>query len=254
MIILDKKVGETPLECLERYRASMVQSGHCPFLDMPLTYAGRLDPMAEGKLLVLTGDECKNKDPYLGLDKEYEIEILFGVETDTQDVLGKIETVCASGDATQLHLLTRSPFSLLQKYVGTFSQKYPAYSSKTIAGKALHTHAREGTLDTFEKMPERAVEIYAIDVLGTRTMTGAAIVTEILEKIALVKGDFRQEEIVSDWKIFGHENQANQFTLVRLRVTCSSGTYMRTLAKDIGTDLAMGAIAYSIKRTKIGEY
>jgi len=59
----------------------------------PLTYAGRLDPMAEGVLIILVGDECKKKQKYLGLDKEYEIEVLFGLETDTQDILGVIKRI-----------------------------------------------------------------------------------------------------------------------------------------------------------------
>jgi len=55
-----------------------------------MTYAGRLDPLAEGLLLVLTGEECKNKEKYLGLDKEYEVDVLFGFATDTYDILGKV--------------------------------------------------------------------------------------------------------------------------------------------------------------------
>ena len=55
-----------------------------------MTYAGRLDPMASGVLLVLAGEETKNKDKYLGLDKEYDFEILFGFATDTYDILGKV--------------------------------------------------------------------------------------------------------------------------------------------------------------------
>ena len=46
--------------------------------------------MASGKLLILIGDECKNQKKYFGLDKEYEFEVLFGVESDTGDVLGLI--------------------------------------------------------------------------------------------------------------------------------------------------------------------
>ena len=58
--VLNKEIGETPLECMERFRLS---KGLDPLL--PMTYAGRLDPMAEGVLLVLVGEECKNKDKYL---------------------------------------------------------------------------------------------------------------------------------------------------------------------------------------------
>ena len=53
-----------------------------------MTYAGRLDPMASGLLIVLAGEETKNKEKYLNLDKEYLFEVLFGFKTVTYDFLG----------------------------------------------------------------------------------------------------------------------------------------------------------------------
>ena len=63
-----KNLGETPLQALERFRAKMVKNGMADsaiksaWQKAPMTYAGRLDPLAEGELLILIGDECKNKD------------------------------------------------------------------------------------------------------------------------------------------------------------------------------------------------
>ena len=56
-VMLDKAVGQTPLQCMEAWRNEVGISA-----DIPLTYAGRLDPMASGKLLILVGEECKKKD------------------------------------------------------------------------------------------------------------------------------------------------------------------------------------------------
>jgi tRNA U55 pseudouridine synthase TruB len=69
MILIDKKVGETPLELINRIRIEMPE-----LKDERLSYAGRLDPMAEGQMLILVGDENDNREKYLGLDKEYEAE------------------------------------------------------------------------------------------------------------------------------------------------------------------------------------
>jgi tRNA pseudouridine55 synthase len=83
MITVYKNLGETPLQCLERYRLEAgIEAG------VPMTYAGRLDPMAEGDMIILVGEECKGKDKFLPLRKEYEMEVLLGVETDTYDLLG----------------------------------------------------------------------------------------------------------------------------------------------------------------------
>ena len=52
--------GETPLEALEAFRARNKK-----YKNEKMTYAGRLDPMAEGVLIVLVGEEVHNKEKYL---------------------------------------------------------------------------------------------------------------------------------------------------------------------------------------------
>lgn len=83
--MLEKAVGETPLSCAEAFR-----SNHPELDGVSMAYAGRLDPMASGKLLVLLGDECKNQTAYHGLDKEYEFSVLLGIGSDSHDVLGRL--------------------------------------------------------------------------------------------------------------------------------------------------------------------
>jgi tRNA pseudouridine(55) synthase len=274
--IIHKKVGETPLEAIERFRA-----GHSEYADLasvPMTYAGRLDPMAEGKLLILIGDECKNKEKYLGLDKEYEVEILFGVDTDTHDVLGRILKVNTCAKAAEnfsknyvQNDLQNKLQNNVQKYVGKFEQKYPAFSSRTVGGKALHVHARAGTLpedgddldsSNSSNWPKKSVEIYSIEVLEICSKIGNVVATQAIENIGQLKekveGDFRKKEILQDWGDFEKKYGEALFTIIKIRVACSSGTYMRSLAKrmgdDIGGDTSIGALAFSIVRTKIGEY
>jgi tRNA pseudouridine55 synthase len=110
---LYKNPGETPLECLERFRVANPE-----YTNEKMTYAGRLDPMAEGVLIVLAGEECKKKDEYLGLDKEYIFEVLFGIQSDTYDILG-IPKIAEKKDFD------------IKSFVGKRIQEYPAYSSRT---------------------------------------------------------------------------------------------------------------------------
>ncbi len=84
-LIFNKHLGETPLQALDRLRIEQPE-----YQKATLSYAGRLDPMAEGLLLVLVDDECKHSQDYFGFDKDYEATILFGFDTDTHDILGKI--------------------------------------------------------------------------------------------------------------------------------------------------------------------
>ena len=85
VIIVNKRAGLTPLECINEIKKTKPEWAH-----LPLTYAGRLDPLATGVLVVLIGDECHKKDEYLNLPKEYLVTILFGFATDTYDLMGLV--------------------------------------------------------------------------------------------------------------------------------------------------------------------
>ena len=71
VIVLNKKEGETPLEAAESFRYL-----HKAYKDIKMTYAGRLDPIASGLLLILAGEEIKNKEKYLNLNTIRVFEIL----------------------------------------------------------------------------------------------------------------------------------------------------------------------------------
>ena len=240
-IITNKQTSETPLECLERIRKE--QNIH---EEIPMTYAGRLDPLAEGKMIILVGDECKDKEKYLGLDKTYEIQVLLGVTTDTGDALGFITNI------NREKIVDISENLKPSHYVGKFAQEYPAYSSKTHNGKQLHELARAGELP--EVMPTKEVEIFDIKNLGTSTLTGYDIYLQVVDNINKVKGDFRQQFILEKWKDFHDKYSKNAFQIITLEVKCSSGTYMRALAERLGKDLGVGGMAFSIKRTKLGKF
>lgn len=246
MIVIHKEVGETPLAALERYRTA-----HPELASVPMTYAGRLDPMAEGELLVLVGDECKDKEKYLGLDKEYEVEIVFGVSTDTYDALGvsTLNQKMNENGAFESKFDRKLELAPSQwtRYVGRFTQEYPPYSSKTFNGRQLHELARIGELP--DGMPTKEVEIYAINELSRRTISAAELKREIFSAIDRVKGDFRQEEILACWRRTLSDD--GEFRIVKIKVVCSGGTYMRSLAHRVGKDAGVGAFALSIKRTKI---
>ena len=57
MLLFDKHLSETPLEALHRLRTEQPE-----LQNTKLAYSGRLDPMASGLLLVLVGEECKQRD------------------------------------------------------------------------------------------------------------------------------------------------------------------------------------------------
>jgi tRNA U55 pseudouridine synthase TruB len=79
------------------------------------------------------------------------------------------------------------------------------------------------------------------------------LVEEITKNIKKVKGEFRQEEVSKLWEDFGIVNKDKEVLKVRIKVNCSSGTYIRRIANDLGNELGVPAFAYSIKRVSIGD-
>ena len=253
ILLLNKKEGETPLFALENFRQK-----HKIYKDVKMTYAGRLDPMASGLLLVLAGEETKNKEKYLALDKEYEFGVLFGVATDTYDILGKVIS-CVRQDLTQIELQKEIKKNL-KYFTGKFIQKYPIYSSKTVKGKQLFQYARDG--ENVE-IPEREVFVKKIKFLKLRKIKRAQLLTNIERRIKKVKGpastgqggDFRQDEILKLWRDklnIKNSILSNEFFIASFKIKCSSGTYVRGIANSLGEKIGIGALAFSIKRTKIG--
>ncbi len=249
--VTHKEVGETPLVALEKVRSELKISA-----TVPLAYAGRLDPMASGKLLVLIGSECKVQEKYHALDKEYEVEILLGVSSDTGDVLGLV----TQGNGKIID--NKSVFESIKKSTGHVSLPYPLFSSKTVKGKPLHTWTLEKRLDEIE-IPQNSFEVYANKDRGLRKISKEDLIHLVLEKInsipkvtderKVIGADFRREDVRKTWEIIRASTQEN-YQVISFTCICSSGSYMRSLSEDIARKLGTTGIALSIHRTKIGKY
>ena len=251
--LLYKAIGQTPLECVELWRQTQPE-----LKSIPLAYAGRLDPMAEGMLLVLIGDECKKQTAYHNLDKEYEFEILFGAHSDSGDVLGLITE-------NEKRIVTDNEIkNILEKLIGTIELPYPIFSAKTVKGKPLHTWTMERRLHEIT-IPKRKSEIFSLELISTKTLSRSEIAKISLEKIETIPpvtdirkalgNDFRRPEIRQSWKVFSESGLIeDKFTIAKIRCHSSSGTYMRTLAEIIAEKVNSQGLAFSIKRTRIGKY
>lgn len=252
-VVLDKAVGQTPLEAAEAWRATQP----AVYQAAPLAYAGRLDPMASGTLLILIGDECKRQTEYHHLDKGYTFSVLFGVSTDTADVLGRIEHIETP------HIDPMDLTAVLPRFTGSVTLPYPHFSAKTVGGKPLHVWTLEGRLNEIE-IPTKTSTVYHLTCTGTDTHTGEAIYQSVSEKIETVTpvtdprkalgNDFRRPQVRQDWAAFRRTHHDTVFTIAHFRCIASSGTYMRTLATEIARALGTHGLAYAIHRTDIGRY
>jgi tRNA pseudouridine55 synthase len=245
---LYKRKSETPLQTMGRFVAS-----HPEYAGVKMTYAGRLDPMAEGVLVALSGEKNKERDQYTGMDKDYEFELAFGVETDTLDTLGLVTSQKTVGDAGMAAPTLDQVNETLKKYKGRIRQVYPAYSSKVVDGTPLFEYARRGVIGSVV-MPSHEVSVSALEAVEVRQMAKTELWKGITEAISAVTGDFRQKHILEAWKGYFEASAPEMIYVYKLKVSCGSGFYVRQLVSDLGKDFGCGAVTLSIVRTRVGEY
>ena len=239
-IFIKKKIGETPKELIDKYKKENKDV-------VKASYAGRLDPMANGLMILLINSECKQQDKYLKLRKTYEFDILFGFKTDTYDVLGKL----IEFSLVKPNLLENLN---IKSYTRIFVQQYPPYSSIVINKQPLWWWAKNDKLHEI-KIPEKEVEIFSIEEIdGSNIKSQDELETTINQMINSLLPEnfskFRGPEILDIWNKFFKETQFIPI-IKSYKANVSSGTYIRGLANQIGEDLGCGAIALNIKRTEI---
>jgi tRNA pseudouridine55 synthase len=196
MLLVDKPKGWTSFDVVNKIRHlfEVRRVGH----------AGSLDPMATGLLIVCTGKSTKEIDRYMGLEKEYEGDMLLGGRTESYDA----ETPVVEQRSTE-GITAERVRDVMGRFVGKQQQIPPMWSAVKVQGRPLYKYARRGV--EVERKP-REVEIVQL------TPTRVAVPE------------------------------------VGFTVTCTKGTYVRTLVHDIGAALGCGAYLTSLRRTRIGSY
>jgi tRNA pseudouridine(55) synthase len=246
-----KELGQTPLQELQRVRKQLGLDDK-----VKMTYAGRLDPAAEGELLILVGEACKRKEEFLKLDKTYQFKVLVGFETDTLDLLGLI-TQFGSPTSKKIknhkNLEVRLP-NIVERLIGGHTWPYPAYSARPVDGKPLWQWAREAKYKKLlkdELVPLNNFEIKDLNYLDAKQIEVRELLQYIEMLTSKVSGDFRQAEILKSWQKAVSSGQHKRYLLLEFSTTLSSGGYVRQLTGEIGKILNVHTTTFSIIRTKI---
>jgi tRNA pseudouridine55 synthase len=183
-------------------------------------HTGTLDPFATGVLVILVGRATRLAQFLSGVEKEYEAVIRLGYATDTGDVTGKpIQTNEENSGLAPGQWSREQIETALQGLRGEIDQVPPMYSAKKQGGRKLYEMARRG--EEVERKPVRVC----------------------IQKFEAIKAT---GELLKD-------NLDGTFDF-EVRVECSSGTYVRTLAEDFGKRLHVGAHLAQLRRTRVGDF
>ena len=179
-------------------------------------HAGTLDPMATGLLLIGINSATKLLTFLVGENKTYEATIRLGAATVTDDRESEFTSVA---DAARVSALTVDRLeTALSALRGPIEQVPSSVSAIKVDGERAYAKVRSGDE---VKLKARPVTIHRFEVVG--------------EPRLVLEGE-------------------NTFFDFEAIIDCSSGTYIRALARDLGSSLGVGGHLTALRRTKIGSY
>ena len=216
-LLIDKPKGITSFGVVNEFKKLLPRGAK-------IGHAGTLDPVATGLLLVLIGrEQTRDQDKFMNLTKEYEAEIKFGVRTNTYDLDTNAVLEYTKNEKELADLDIEKVINEVNKnFLGEIKQQVPAYSAVKVKGKKLYEQARKG------------VEI------------GKPTKQVVIDKFEIInfKNPFKIGEI-------GKLDEMPELNGV---LTVSKGTYIRSIANDLGQNLGVFGVLSNLRRIRIGNY
>ena len=217
LLVVDKPQGVTSHDVVAAVRR-VLHTKH-------VGHAGTLDPMATGVLVVGFGSATRLLNYIVGSDKTYETTIRLGRSTTTDDADGEFLPLSVGEYTTTadvVRLISDDDIrAAASRQTGDIMQVPSSYSAKKIHGQKAYDMARNGE-DV--KLAPHEVTISEFTILG----------------------------------IARHEVDAAYGPMpvidVDARITCSTGTYIRAIGRDMGADLGVGGYLTRLRRVRVGSF
>lgn len=199
-------------------------------------HTGTLDPLATGVLVLCVDDSTKVVQFMEADSKDYLAWISLGAGTPTLDAEGPVED---TGDVPPLD--PAQVQTLLRSFTGPQAQVPPQYSAIQVGGQRAYAVARAGgALD----LPARNVTIHSLDLLGVYPSVDAAPRTF----------DPQDWTPAETGHTFTLPPALGEYPTLLVRASVGSGTYLRSLARDVGAALGVPAHLGGLVRTRVGRY
>ena len=213
VLCVDKPSGLTSHDVVDRVRRRLGVRR--------VGHAGTLDPMATGVLIIGVGPTTRLLGIIGGHDKEYTATIRLGASTTTDDREGDVIAQATTQDIQ--HVTDAGIAEAVSLFTGALEQRPSAVSAVKVDGKRAYQRVRDGEE---VELPTRAVTVEEFTIL-----------------------DIRRDDTVAD----GARDTASDTAIdVDVRVRCSAGTYIRSLARDVGEELGVGGHLTELRRTRSG--
>lgn len=215
LLLIDKPYNITSFDVIRRLRRAYSDT-HDGEKAPKLGHAGTLDPLATGLMIIGVGPGTKRLTELTQLNKEYLAEIRFGESRATGDLEGEVlEEKTVTQNLAELETLVAAALSDL---VGELQLPVSAYSAIKVDGVAMYKRARraEKTGELVSEVPVRKMQIFAAELFAVQLADGKPYAT--------------------------------------VRFMVGSGTYIRSLAVELGKRIGYPATLQNLRRTKVGQF
>lgn len=224
-----------------------------------LCYAGRLDPMAQGYMLFLTGDDVSDMNFHLQHQKTYEFNMVLGISTESLDMVSLItEMILSQENKDDKAFIERCAHAFVDGYT---TQTYPMVSSYVMRQgdirKPLWWYAKKNIPIT---PPTKNVTIFEHTIGEGTYVTPKELAFEALLRCDMVlnektKRDLNISAVREQYVEMLSENVATNkdkyLLCIPTKLRVSSGFYVRQFCADFGKYIGIPCIASDITRTDI---
>ena len=232
IVLIDKPFSWTSFDVVNKVRFLLAQRLGIKPKKLKVGHAGTLDPLATGLLILCVGDYTKKIDTLQAMYKTYTGVFTFGATTPSFDLEKTMDAIFPTD-----HLTDDLLQATLPQFIGDILQVPPVFSAVKVDGRRLYKNARTGEEVEMPFRPVR-VDSFVVGPLRTVPANGDQVPEMIGKKGAA---------------IMLHPDHAAGLQ-VDFQVVCGKGTYIRSLANDLGQAVGSGAYLSSLRRTETGGF
>lgn len=239
VIPMDKPLRWTSADVVRKVKFQLQRLFHNK--GMKVGHAGTLDPLASGMLIVCAGKATKIAEELQSHEKEYIATVEFGATTASFDLEQPVDTFFPYE-----HITREKVEEALRSFIGEQEQVPPMFSAKIIGGVRAYEYARAGEPVELRKSIITIREARLLEWLEAGENAPREAVNEPKNDLDAVRHihNYHTAETVTDG------SRPRAVILIR----CSKGTYIRSVARDLGLALSSGAYLTALRRTASGSF
>ena len=224
LLVIDKPTGMTSMHVCRIVRRRLVNAGAPK--RVKVGHGGTLDPLATGVLVVLVGKATKLCERIMAGRKRYIADVDLAHRSTTDDAEGELTEVAVARSPSREEIE-----AALAGFMGTIMQRPPDYSAIKVGGKRAYKIARHQSRERKLAEAERA----ETPIPPPPPAPAVPLQPRPVHVHSIALLEYHWPRLVLD-------------------ITCGKGTYIRSIARDLGEAIGTGGMLTALRRTEVAPF